>query len=440
MTNFKAKASKYIVPISLGKSIDYERQILYNSRETKLDYYASLPFFDKKAVERKAMTTLYLVRHGEAEGNVYRRIQGQYNGGLTPNGYEQIKALVKRFETVNLDTIYTSDLFRAKKTAEAVAEEKNLPIHVRSDLREIYMGIWEDQTWGEMDKKYHLEMDLFCKSSPEFSVSKGETFQELRARIANALGEIIAENKDKTVAVFFHGTAIRYALAHFLNLDENEPLSLPHSDNTAVCKIEIDEAGKAEIIYKDDNSHLTEGLSTMARQSWWREGAEKKLDANLHYETLDMENGMYAGLYLVCRKEAWGNLGRDEFAFFNEDYVTPAKKASKENPYYVVTAVNKNTIVGILQLDVHRYADENCGYIPFFYILPEYRNKGLGVQMIGQAISMYRPMGREKLRLSCGSDNAGAKRFYERNGFTKVDTVKAKFADLEIMEKVITLD
>ena len=51
------------------------------------------------------MTTVYLIRHAEAEGNVYRRCHGQYDSLLTPRAYEQLPCLAKRFEGVPLDAV-----------------------------------------------------------------------------------------------------------------------------------------------------------------------------------------------------------------------------------------------------------------------------------------------------------------------------------------------
>ena len=51
------------------------------------------------------MTTVYLIRHAEAEGNVYRRCHGQYDSLLTPRAYEQLPCLAKRFEDVPLDAV-----------------------------------------------------------------------------------------------------------------------------------------------------------------------------------------------------------------------------------------------------------------------------------------------------------------------------------------------
>ena len=53
----------------------------------------------------EGMTTLYLIRHAEAEGNLYRRIHGQYNSLITDNGYRQIQALQERFADVPIDAV-----------------------------------------------------------------------------------------------------------------------------------------------------------------------------------------------------------------------------------------------------------------------------------------------------------------------------------------------
>ena len=65
------------------------------------------------------MTRIYIIRHAEAEGNLYRRIHGQYDSLVTPLGYRQIQALEKRFQDIYLDAVYSSDLFRTQTTAKA---------------------------------------------------------------------------------------------------------------------------------------------------------------------------------------------------------------------------------------------------------------------------------------------------------------------------------
>lgn len=112
------------------------------------------------------MTTLYLIRHAEAEGNLYRRIHGQYNSLITDNGYRQIQALQKRFADVPIDAVYSSDLFRTMTTARAIYVPKGLPLQTRADLRELGMGEWEDRSWAGIDRTDHTMMGLFSAASP----------------------------------------------------------------------------------------------------------------------------------------------------------------------------------------------------------------------------------------------------------------------------------
>lgn len=62
------------------------------------------------------MTKIYLIRHAEAEGNLYRRIQGHWDGSITPLGLQQIDALAQRFRREHIDALYCSDLSRARAT------------------------------------------------------------------------------------------------------------------------------------------------------------------------------------------------------------------------------------------------------------------------------------------------------------------------------------
>ena len=93
-----------------------------------------------------AMTTIYLIRHAEAEGNLYRIAQGQHESILTDRGWRQVQALERRFEGVHIDAVYTSDLYRTCATASAICRPRDLKPIRRKDLREICVGDWEQRT------------------------------------------------------------------------------------------------------------------------------------------------------------------------------------------------------------------------------------------------------------------------------------------------------
>ena len=88
------------------------------------------------------MTKIYIIRHAEAEGNVFRRFHGQFNGQLTPRGLEQVEYLRKRFAEVPVDAVYASDLMRTCQTAQSIYVPRNLPLHRDARFRERCVGIW----------------------------------------------------------------------------------------------------------------------------------------------------------------------------------------------------------------------------------------------------------------------------------------------------------
>ena len=72
-------------------------------------------------------TKIFLIRHAEAEGNLYRLAHGQYDSTITPGGYRQLAYLRQRFQNERIDAVYGSDLTRTHTTASAVYAPKNLP-------------------------------------------------------------------------------------------------------------------------------------------------------------------------------------------------------------------------------------------------------------------------------------------------------------------------
>ena len=104
------------------------------------------------------MTTIYLIRHAEAEGNLFRRAQGHWNGKITERGKKQIDALAERFKDVHIDAVYSSDLDRARDTAGALLRGRDLELHTTRQLREIHMGVWEGDSWGNLSYQWHTQM------------------------------------------------------------------------------------------------------------------------------------------------------------------------------------------------------------------------------------------------------------------------------------------
>lgn len=378
------------------------------------------------------MTQIYLVRHAEAEGNLYRRIHGHYDSLITDMGYRQIAALAHRFSSIPVDAVYSSDLFRTRTTAGAIYKPKGLSLTERKDLREVAMGAWEDKTWGEVARADGEQLRYFNATDRRWGVEGGETFEILRERVSTAIRQIARDHPDQTVAVTCHGTAIRNALAVFLGLSVEESAGLSHSDNTVVSLLEFD-GDAVRVVFHDDASHLPQEISTFAMQKWWKQDTGSLSDANLWFRPLDMEReGEY---YRQCRGEAWLNIHGSWDHYDGEGFYQDALAQWRRDKNAVTCAMLGDEMAGLIQLDLNRDAHSGVGYIPFVYMMPAFRKRGLGVQLIGQAVSVYRPLGRERLRLRCAPDNLVAQRFYRRYGFRKVAEAEGTRVPLDILEK-----
>ena len=136
------------------------------------------------------MTRIYLVRHAEAEGNLYRIAHGHYNGLITARGYRQIRALEHRFAHIHIDAVYSSDLFRTRTTAKAVYLPKGLPLHTDPKLREVNMGIWEGRTWQQLRMEDEEGIVNFNRHLDRWQVPGGETAQQVIDRVLPALKKI----------------------------------------------------------------------------------------------------------------------------------------------------------------------------------------------------------------------------------------------------------
>ena len=223
------------------------------------------------------MTSLYIVRHCEAEGNIKRFFQGYTDGAASENGAVQCDALAERFKSIRLDAIYSSPLSRTVFTASAVNRYHNLPIRTDAELIEINGGHWEGELWARLPAKYPGEADAWESHPWDFAPKGGESMRHVYDRIFNAVSGIASRHEGKTVAVFSHGCAIKNLLTRVIHNDITQFLNVSWCDNTGVSLIEW-EGGVPRVVFQNDSSHLDDSISTLNKQKWWREGAESRFE------------------------------------------------------------------------------------------------------------------------------------------------------------------
>ena len=106
------------------------------------------------AVSLERVMELLLVRHGETDWNRDRRFQGHADPPLNETGRAQARALADELAGEVIDAVYTSDLARARETAEILAARLGAEVVPLRELREIDVGEWQGLTWTEIEERY----------------------------------------------------------------------------------------------------------------------------------------------------------------------------------------------------------------------------------------------------------------------------------------------
>jgi len=188
--------------------------------------------------------TVYLVRHGETEWNIEHRIQGHKDSPLTEKGRQQASMLGSNLENVHFDAVFSSDLGRARETAELITLSKKIAVETTLALRERSFGEHEGKTF---DKHYADTKDLIDtferltdekKFTFKFAPDQ-ESDEELARRLSTYLREISVAYAGKTVLAVSHGGIIRAFLVG-LGYGTWTELSYGAVKNTACVVLQCD--------------------------------------------------------------------------------------------------------------------------------------------------------------------------------------------------------
>lgn len=182
-------------------------------------------------------TTIYLARHGETDWNVKRLIQGHKNSRLNKNGENQARMLGTKLQNIHFDAIFSSDLLRAKRTAEIIALERKLAVQTSKLLRERTFGHFE----GQSHTSFNPDQDLLNNlTNQERFVRKEfedvESDEEITIRLITFIREVAVNYQGKTILVVSHGGVIKALLLH---LGYSNYQNFPHKaiDNGAYVKL-----------------------------------------------------------------------------------------------------------------------------------------------------------------------------------------------------------
>ena len=161
------------------------------------------------------MNRMILIRHGETDWNIEGRWQGQIDVPLNENGMRQAGEIAQALRDKDIGVIFSSDLLRARQTAESIAKALGVEVDVDARLREIHQGEWQGLLISEIQERYQAEFIKRKKDPLAVAPPGGETARQVQERVLDFIEDISARYFQTNIAVVSHGFAIAIIIAHF---------------------------------------------------------------------------------------------------------------------------------------------------------------------------------------------------------------------------------
>jgi broad specificity phosphatase PhoE len=205
---------------------------------------------------------LLLVRHGETEGNVSRRLQGA-DDPLTERGLRQAEEIAAHLSgRDDVVALYASPYRRAFETARAIGQALGLEPEPRAALAELDVGDAAGYRFEAWVEEFPGEAERFRTEGVDYSWPGGESGRDLAARTEGEIDRILRAHGGGggAVVVVSHGGALAWIIAHLLGEPEGEwPYGYARLDNCSITEAEMppDGAGRAEFLYTNEVGHLS---------------------------------------------------------------------------------------------------------------------------------------------------------------------------------------
>ncbi len=166
------------------------------------------------------MQQIFLIRHGETDWNVLRRLQGHSDIPLNANGTQQALSIQNDLRNLQLDKYFSSDLSRALQTAELATQLLNKPslqmpamIQTSKDLREVFLGDAEGLTHEEIQLRFGIDIwKDWTQNDPQLFHTRfpgGESKWEALHRFENYILEQCQRFPSQKLGFFSHGLIMR---------------------------------------------------------------------------------------------------------------------------------------------------------------------------------------------------------------------------------------
>ena len=174
-----------------------------------------------------ALRLIIFLRHGQAKNNTERVLAGRTPGiPLTETGTQQAERIAKFLKPLNISTIYSSPIERAKNTAEIVSQHNSVDVNIDERLIELDMGKFTGMAYDDIFSKHGNVFLKFYQGELEIAHNGVETFVEVQKRVTNIVDHVIKEHNDQNVLLVTHMDPIKAMLSTVMDLKPNSLFEL----------------------------------------------------------------------------------------------------------------------------------------------------------------------------------------------------------------------
>lgn len=176
---------------------------------------------------------LVMIRHPVSIANVQGIVQHEIEGDIAPEGYEQIERLLARLKPENFNYCYSSDAYRCKVLAEAIARDKSISIAYSPLFRKINNGVWNGSKKANIER---LSLADQINTRPE----GGESLQDLASRTLRGLDFIKSGGGERNILIS-HGWFFKMFLGLQLGMNPADAITQFKFSNCAISEIDLTE-------------------------------------------------------------------------------------------------------------------------------------------------------------------------------------------------------
>ncbi len=207
------------------------------------------------------LRNLYVVTHAQSRHHTEGLVGGWYDSELTELGLSQASCIGERIRELVPDDapaeLYSSNLMRARQTAEAIASHIRVPIQITADLREKSYGDAEGQPQAWLDERFVFAPRIGDRMDHRDGIPNAESKREFAGRIYRAMDRILASPCGRQIIVT-HGFALTFVVAAWIKmpLDAAGYIAVKSASGGITHLVEDDVYYNRGIVSINETSHL----------------------------------------------------------------------------------------------------------------------------------------------------------------------------------------